>query len=102
MNESINPSTVFVNRNYEIALAEKRFEELLSQKTTNKPVLFFYGVPLVGKTTLLKEMVRRAAKRGIPTAEINFSARMKSNGHNGQQANGTYGGIKGRVELAFE
>lgn len=102
MNEITHTPPAFVNRIDEVRLAEQRFEELLSRKKTFKPVLFFYGVPLVGKTTLLKEMVRRAAKRGIPTAEINFSARMKSNGHKWQQANGTYAGDTGKVELAFE
>lgn len=102
MDETIIAPKAFVNRKQEIALAEKRFEELLTQKTTGKPVLFFYGVPLVGKTTLLKEMLRRAAKRGIPTAEIDFAAQVRANGNNGHKVSGVYGGEQGKVKLAME
>jgi len=64
---------LFLNRIDELRMIRSLIKELLSGRPIERPVRYFYGVPMVGKTALLLEIKKYSVdKFGIPTAYIDF------------------------------
>lgn len=59
-------------RREEIRLAIQRLDSLRAGSRVEDCVLFYYGVPTVGKSTLLREIKREAEKDSIATALVDF------------------------------
>lgn len=68
MIETVN----IVNRVEEIRLVTTRLDNLIHNVPVPDPVLFFYGVPYVGKTTLLKYIYKLALERNLPAVLLDF------------------------------
>jgi hypothetical protein len=84
-------ATHFVARQPEIDMLEERVATVRAGGIVFEAVLMFYGVGWIGKTTLLNELYRRTAGRGIPSTLIDFDK---------QRINDTYDQpITGRVRL---
>lgn len=74
---------VFVHREDELRLANERLSALRAGKPVAKPVLFFHGIPMVGKSTLLRRIRQIAIQNLIPAALIDFA-----DGYLGEPGNG--------------
>lgn len=70
MNTILN--TIFINREREIESVKSLVFTMTSQARSEKPVLYFYGTPLIGKSTLLRKIQDDARAWGVPTALIDF------------------------------
>lgn len=68
MIETVN----IINRVEEIRLATTRLDNLIHNVPVPDPVLFFYGVPYVGKTTLLNYTYKLALERQLLVALLDF------------------------------
>jgi len=69
MIETVN----IVNRVEEIRLVSTRLDNLIHNVPVPDPVLFFYGVPYVGKTTLLKYIYNKLVlERNLPAVLLDF------------------------------
>lgn len=73
MNDTTPNIPVFVHRESELKLVSDRLSFLRAGKVVSEPVLFFHGVPMVGKSALLQTIKQRALQNLIPTALIDFS-----------------------------
>lgn len=73
MNKTTHDFQVFVHRETELRLALERLSLLRAGKSVAEPVLFFHGVPMVGKSALLQTIKQRAIQNLIPTALIDFT-----------------------------
>ena len=57
----------FVNREHEIKIVEEAFEDLLSEeRLLRTPILDFYGIEGVGKTSLLQQVVQKCDEKHVP------------------------------------
>lgn len=88
----------FIGRTNELAEATHRLDQMLSGLDVADCVLFIYGVPSVGKTTLLSAIQREASKRNIPSALINFDKEARC--ANNTILDNHYDGSTGLVHLA--
>jgi ATP/maltotriose-dependent transcriptional regulator MalT len=68
-----DPYLPIVNRERHTHEALSRLEAMLADKWVRDCVLFFYGPPQIGKTTLLQEIQRQVSRRGIPSAAVDFA-----------------------------
>lgn len=89
---------IILNREEELRLATTRLDNLINQIPLPDPILFFYGVPMVGKSTLLHEIQRKATERKMPVVFIDFDREQSS--MDGDLINGRYDGEYGCVLLA--
>ena len=62
----------FIGRDIEISNFKEIVDSIKEGRPLTESVWFIYGVPLVGKTTLLSKVQNLARDRGIPTAGIDF------------------------------
>ena len=85
--------TKLVNREKEVRLIAERLEVLSRNEPLLDPVLFFYGVPRVGKTRLLEECRLMASSRGMPTAFVDFDK---------EYTQRRYEDESGKTQLAFD
>lgn len=91
------PAHPIVNRQKELSLISERLSPLAGPTSASTPVIFFYGVQMVGKTTLLQAARDKAAEHGVPTVLLDFDQeRLKST----YQQDDYYDGEKGKVRLA--
>lgn len=91
------PFVPIVNREKEIGEATFRLEQMLSDLPVIDCVLFFYGVPMVGKTTLLEAIRREASRRGIASALVDFD---REQSLKGRRVDDWYDGLAGQVHVA--
>jgi hypothetical protein len=73
MNDISQNLQVFVHREAELRLALDRLSLLRAGKSVAESILFFHGVPMVGKSALLQAIKQRAIQNLIPTALIDFT-----------------------------
>lgn len=92
MSERKDPK--FIDRENELRLVKEPLHLLHTGHSVMRPVLYIYGVRMVGKTTLLNEMQRLAARDGVPVVVVDF-------GHGTRSAQG-YSGNEGRGRLMRE
>jgi len=65
--------TLFLFRADELKFIRTLLEDLLDEKPIEKPIQYYYGVPRVGKTSLLHKIKNLAIDElGVPTASIDF------------------------------
>lgn len=68
----LNPNLTFINRDDELRMAQDRLLDLRSGKRVSEPILFFHGIPLIGKSTLLYKIQQKSIQNLIPSALIDF------------------------------
>ncbi len=56
----------FVNRVSELSLIEEAFSDLLYKQHLNTPILDFYGVEGIGKTSILTKVIEKCDENAIP------------------------------------
>jgi hypothetical protein len=61
-----------INRKHELRLIQERLDGLNSGAAVTHPVLFFHGVQMVGKSTLLRKAYRLARSYGMPAVLLDF------------------------------
>jgi hypothetical protein len=61
-----------INREHELRLIQERLDGLNSGAAVTHPVLFFHGVQMVGKSTLLRKAYRLARSYGMPAVLLDF------------------------------
>lgn len=96
---SRTPAPTIINREAELHLIRERLDSLNSGAVVTQPVLFFHGVQMVGKSTLLREAYRLARDRGMPAVLLDFDReRLKLEAGTDNR----YDGEAGRVWLAHD
>jgi hypothetical protein len=85
-----------INRDEEVGEATQRLDQMLNDIMVPEAVLFFFGVPTVGKTTILQSIDRRAASLGVPRALIDFDRHPRSHQ---QTSVDEYQGDAGRIRI---
>jgi len=95
--ESLFGQPVIIGRLEETEEAIHRVEQMLSGLSVPDCVVFYHGVPSVGKTTLLHEIRRQCAGRGVPSALVDFDREQIADGCS---VDGIYDGLSGRVKVA--
>jgi hypothetical protein len=83
-----------VDRVAEIAVATERLEDLLRGRTVPDSVLFYYGVPTVGKSRILREIRNYAVRKGVATAWIDFDSSATLNRSKGEYFAGSAGRLR--------
>lgn len=64
---------MFLHRTEELTVTRNLMSELLAGKPIEKPIRYFYGAPMIGKSSLLREIRGCAVEEfGIPNALIDF------------------------------
>ncbi len=92
-------SSLMVNRDAELRLIAEPLNSLVNGNRVSHPILFFHGVQLIGKTTLLRTAQRMAVERGFPAAMIDFDReRLRLDFSDYER----YGDDKGRINLAID
>lgn len=81
MIQNLTISPLVLNREEELRLAAKRLDDLINHIPVADPVLFFHGVHMVGKTTLLQAIRQMALDRQMPVAFIDFDREQLFEGH---------------------
>jgi hypothetical protein len=84
----IDSPTIFVHREDELRLANERLSALRAGKPVAEPVLFFHGIPMVGKSTLLRRIRQIAIQNLIPAALIDFADESIGDSGKGRLAHG--------------
>ena len=56
----------FVNRVSELSLIEEAFNDLLYKEQLSKPIIDFYGVEGIGKTSILTKVIEKCNENTIP------------------------------------
>jgi len=56
----------FVNRVSELSLIEEAFSDLLNKEHLNTPIIDFYGVEGIGKTSILTKVIEKCDENKIP------------------------------------
>lgn len=72
MNQPEKAYKIFINRKPEMGLVWERLSPLRSGYPVTEPILFFYGIPGIGKSTLLENVRQQASGNLIPTASIDL------------------------------
>lgn len=70
---ALESDSVFVHRDTELGLAKEKLSEFRAGKLVVEPVLYFSGVSMVGKSSLLRKIKQTAIQSLIPSALIDFA-----------------------------
>lgn len=70
---------MFLYRSHELLTIRKMLKELLADHAIERPIRYYYGVPNVGKTSLMNEIKSLALEEfTIPTAYVDFDVTKSS------------------------